>query len=132
MTNLQIDEIAAAHFNGEGDSVVSINMNDYREFISNYRIIRSSHLVVEKGDLQSVIPRVREAFAGSMPSSAFFISIRIKKGDICKYEDIINLLHATQPNTPSASTDIQWGVTEDTQMKEDVRVFILEGVKKEA
>lgn len=62
--NFNLDKIAAEHFAGQGEDVVTIGMNDYREFTSAHQIVRLSHIVVKKGDLQSVIPNVGKSYAG--------------------------------------------------------------------
>lgn len=69
--DFNLNQIAAAHFDGEGEKFVSIDLDDYRKFVSTRHIVRSSNIVVEKGDLQSVIPSVRKSYAGNIHASEF-------------------------------------------------------------
>ena len=78
MEDFDLDEIAAVHFDGEGEAIVAIGMEDYRKFAADYVIVRSLHSVVEEGDLRSVIPGVREAVAGCPLVSRFFVSVRVR------------------------------------------------------
>lgn len=125
--DLNLDKMAAAHFEGEGEQFISIDLNDYREFVSAHSIVRSSHIVAERGDMQTVIPRVHEAFAGIVAGCDFFVSIRIREGISCSYEEVMDLLHALRQGCPSNGSSIQWGLTIHARMEEDIRVFILAG-----
>ena len=49
MEDFDLDEIAAVHFDGEGEAIVAIGMEDYRKFAADYVIVRSLHSVVEEG-----------------------------------------------------------------------------------
>lgn len=125
--DFNLNQIAAAHFDGEGEKFVSIDLDDYRKFVSTRQIVRSSNIVVKKGDLQSVIPSVRKSYAGNIHASEFFVSVRLKEGIPCNYEEVLNLLHAIQAD----GTSIQWGLTINARMEEDVRVLILAGEREE-
>lgn len=125
--DFNLNQIATTHFAGEGEKFVSIDLDDYRKFVSSRHIVRSSNIVVKKGDLQSVIPSVRKSYAGSIHASEFFVSIRLKEGIPCNYEEVLNLLQTIQ----SDGTSIQWGLTINARMEEDVRVLILAGEQEE-
>lgn len=107
--DFNLNQITAAHFDGEGEKFVSIDLDDYREFVSTHHIVRSSNIVVKKGDLQSVIPSVRRSYAGNIPASEFFVSIRLKEGIPCNYEEVLNLLQTIQSGSSSDDASIQWG-----------------------
>lgn len=47
--DFNLNQIAAAHFDGEGEKFVSIDLDDYRKFVSKRQIVRSSNIVVKKG-----------------------------------------------------------------------------------
>lgn len=125
--DFNLNQIATTHFAGEGEKFVSIDLDDYRKFVSSRHIVRSSNIVVEKGDLQSVIPSVRKSYAGNIHASEFFVSVRLKEGVPCNYEEVLNLLQTIQ----SDGTSIQWGLTINARMEEDVRVLILAGEREE-
>ena len=125
--DFNLNQIATTHFAGEGEKFVSIDLDDYRKFVSSRHIVRSSNIVVEKGDLQSVIPSVRKSYAGNIHASEFFVSVRLKEGIPCNYEEVLNLLQTIQ----SDGTSIQWGLTINARMEEDVRVLILAGEREE-
>lgn len=129
--DFNLNQIAAAHFDGEGEKFVSIDLDDYRKFVSTRQIVRSSNIVVKKGDLQSVIPSVRKSYARNIHASEFFISIRLKEGIPCNYEEVLNLLQTIQSGSASDGTSIQWGLTINARMEEDVRVLILAGEQEE-
>ena len=129
--DFNLNQIATTHFDGEGEKFVSIDLNDYRKFVFSRQIVRSSNIVVKKGDLQSVIPSVRKSYAGNVPASEFFVSIRLKEGVPCSYEEVMDLLHAIHPSASLDVASIQWGLTINVQMEEDVRVLILAGVREE-
>ena len=123
--DFNLNQMAAAHFDGEGEKFVSIDLDDYRKFVSKRQIVRSSNIVVKKGDLQSVIPSVRKSYARNIHASEFFVSIRLKEGIPCNYEEVLNLLQTIQSGSASDGTSIQWGLTINARMEEDVRVLIL-------
>lgn len=125
--DFNLNQMAAAHFDGEGEKFVSIDLDDYRKFVSSRHIVRSSNIVVKKGNLQSVIPSVRKSYAESIHASEFFVSIRLKEGIPCNYEEVLNLLQTIQSDDAS----IQWGLTINALMEEDVRVLILAGEREE-
>lgn len=129
--DFNLDKIAAAHFAVEGEELITIGLNDCRRFISAHQIVRSSHIVVKRGDLQSVIPSVRKSYAGSIHASEFFVSIRLKEGVLCNYEEVLNLLQTIQSGSSSDDASIQWGLTINAQMEEDVRVLILAGEQED-
>lgn len=129
--DFNLNQIAAAHFDGEGEKFVSIDLDDYRKFVSTRHIVRSSNIVVEKGDLQSVIPSVRKSYAGNIHASEFFVSVRLKEGIPCNYEEVLNLLQTIQSGSASDGTSLQWGLTINARMEEDVRVLILAGEQEE-
>ena len=129
--DFNLNQITAAHFDGEGEKFVSIDLDDYREFVSTHHIVRSSNIVVKKGDLQSVIPSVRRSYAGNIPASEFFVSIRLKERIPCNYEEVLNLLQTIQSGSSSDDASIQWGLTINARMEEDVRVLILAGEQEE-
>lgn len=129
--DFNLNQMAAAHFDGEGEKFVSIDLDDYRKFVSKRQIVRSSNIVVKKGDLQSVIPSVRKSYARNIHASEFFVSIRLKEGIPCNYEEVLNLLQTIQSGSASDGTSIQWGLTINARMEEDVRVLILAGEQEE-
>lgn len=129
--DFNLNQIAAAHFDGEGEKFVSIDLDDYRKFVSTRQIVRSSNIVVKKGDLQSVIPSVRKSYVRNIHASEFFVSIRLKEGIPCNYEEVLNLLQTIQSGSASDGTSIQWGLTINARMEEDVRVLILAGEQEE-
>lgn len=129
--DLNLNQIAAAHFDGEGEKFVSIDLDDYRKFVSTRQIVRSSNIVVKKGDLQSVIPSVRKSYARNIHASEFFVSIRLKEGIPCNYEEVLNLLQTIQSGSASDGTSLQWGLTINARMEEDVQVLILAGERVE-
>ena len=129
--DFNLNQIAAAHFDGEGEKFVSIDLDDYRKFVSTRQIVRSSNIVVKKGDLQSVIPSVRKSYARNIHASEFFVSIRLKEGIPCNYEEVLNLLQTIQSGSASDGTSLQWGLTINARMEEDVRVLILAGEQEE-
>lgn len=129
--DFNLNQMAAAHFDGEGEKFVSIDLDDYRKFVSKRQIVRSSNIVVKKGDLQSVIPSVRKSYARNIHASEFFVSIRLKEGIPCNYEEVLNLLQTIQSGSASDGTFIQWGLTINARMEEDVRVLILAGEREE-
>ncbi len=130
IVDFNLDKIAAVHFDGKRESLVTIGPNDYREFTSARRIVRSSHFTTKRGDLRSVIPNVCKSFAENTPSSEFFVSIQIKEGISCSYKEITDLLHAIQPYSSSDDVSIQWGLAVNAQMGENVRVLILAGIRQ--
>lgn len=132
MEDFDLDEIAAVHFDGEGEAIVAIGMEDYRKFAANYAIVRTFYSVVEEGDLRSVIPGVREAFAGCPLASGLFVSVRVRLPELFRYDDWVELMTAVQPNAPADGVKILWGITKDAGMEADISVFALVGVKKEA
>lgn len=87
--------------------------------------------MVKKGDLQSVIPSVRKSYAGNIHASEFFVSVRLKEGVPCNYEEVLNLLQTIQSGCASGDTSLQWGLTINARMEEDVRVLILAGEREE-
>lgn len=129
--DFNLNQIAAAHFDGEGEKFVSIDLDDYRKFVSTRQIVRSSNIVVKKGDLQSVIPSVRKSYARNIHASEFFVSIRLKEGIPCNYEEVLNLLQTIQSGSASDGTSLQWGLTINARMEEDVQVLILAGERVE-
>lgn len=129
--DFNLNQMAAAHFDGEGEKFVSIDLDDYRKFVSKRQIVRSSNIVVKKGDLQSVIPSVRKSYARNIHASEFFVSIRLKEGIPCNYEEVLNLLQTIQSGSASDGTSLQWGLTINARMEEDVRVLILAGEREE-
>lgn len=129
--DFNLNQIAAAHFDGEGEKFVSIDLDDYRKFVSTRQIVRSSNIVVKKGDLQSVIPSVRKSYARNIHASEFFVSIRLKEGIPCNYEEVLNLLQTIQSGSASDGTFLQWGLTINARMEEDVQVLILAGERVE-
>lgn len=129
--DFNLNQIAAAHFDGEGEKFVSIDLDDYRKFVSTRQIVRSSNIVVKKGDLQSVIPSVRKSYAGNIHASEFFVSIWLKEGIPCDYEEVLNLLQKIRSGNGSDGPSIQWGLTLNARMAEDVRVLILAGEREE-
>lgn len=129
--DFNLNQIAAAHFDGEGEKFVSIDLDDYRKFVSTRHIVRSSNIVVKKGDLQSVIPSVRKSYAGNIHASEFFVSVRLKEGIPCNYEEVLNLLQTIQSGSASDGTSLQWGLTINARMEEDVWVLILAGEQEE-
>lgn len=129
--DFNLNQIAAAHFDGEGEKFVSIDLDDYRKFVSTRQIVRSSNIVVKKGDLQSVIPSVRKSYARNIHASEFFVSIRLTEGIPCNYEEVLNLLQTIQSGSASDGTSIQWGLTINARMEEDVQVLILAGERVE-
>ena len=132
MEDFDLDEIAAVHFDGEGEAIVAIGMEDYRKFAADYAIVRSLHSVVEEGDLRSVIPGVREAFAGCPLASGLFVSVRVRLPELFRYDDWVELMTAVRPNAPADGVKILWGITKDAGMEADISVFALAGVKKDA
>lgn len=130
--DFNLDKIAVAHFDGKGEKFVSIDLGDYRKFVSSRHIVRSSNIVLKKGDLQSVIPNVRKSYAGSIHASEFFISIWLKEGVSCIYEEVMDLLHAIRLGSSSDGASIQWGLTINARMEETVRVLILDGDRKKS
>lgn len=134
MEDFDLDEIAAVHFDGEGETIVAIGMEDYRKFAADYVIVRSLLSVVEEGDLRSVIPGVREAVAGCPLASGFFVSVRVRFPELFRYDDWVELMTAVQPNAPAdgVKMKILWGITKDAGMEADISVFALAGVKKDA
>lgn len=129
--DFNLNQIAAAHFDGEGEKFVSIDLDDYRKFVSTRQIVRSSNIVVKKGDLQSVIPSVRKSYARNIHASEFFVSIRLKEGIPCNYEEVLNLLQTIQSGSASDGTSLQWGLTINARMEENVQVLILAGERVE-
>ena len=129
--DFNLNQIATTHFAGEGEKFVSIDLDDYRKFVSSRHIVRSSNIVVKKGDLQSVIPSVRKSYARNIHASEFFVSIRLKEGVPCNYEEVLNLLQTIQSGSSSDDASIQWGLTINALMEEDVRVLILAGEREE-
>ena len=129
--DFNLNQMAAAHFDGEGEKFVSIDLDDYRKFVSKRQIVRSSNIVVKKGDLQSVIPSVRRSYARNIHASEFFVSIRLKEGVLCNYEEVLNLLQTIQSGSALDGASIQWGLTIKARMEEDVRVLILAGEQEE-
>lgn len=115
MEDFDLNEIAAVHFDGEGEAIV-----------------RSLHSVVEEGDLRSVIPSVREAVAGCPLTSGLFVSVRVRHPELFRYDDWVELMIAVQPNAPADGVKILWGITKDAGMEADISIFALVGVKKEA
>ena len=87
--------------------------------------------MVKKGDLQSVIPSVRKSYARNIHASEFFVSIRLKEGIPCNYEEVLNLLQTIQSGSASDGTSLQWGLTINARMEEDVQVLILAGERVE-
>lgn len=60
-----------------------------------------------------------------------FVSIRLKEGVLCNYEEVLNLLQTIQSGSASDGTSLQWGLTINARMEEDVRVLILAGEREE-
>ena len=96
MMDFNLNQIATTHFDGEGEKFVTIYLNDYRKFSSARQIALSSHIVVKKGNLQPVIPNERKSCAGNISSSGFFVSIRLKEGVSCSYDEALNLPQTIQ------------------------------------
>ena len=113
--DFNLNQIAAAHFDGEGEKFVSIDLDDYRKFVSTRQIVRSSNIVVKKGNLQPVIPNVRKSYARNIHASEFFVSIRLKEGIPCNYEEVLNLLQTIQSGSASDGTSLQWGLNINAQ-----------------
>lgn len=132
MNNFNLNEIAAVHFDGEGEAIVAIGMEDYRKFAANYAIERSLHSVVEEDDLRSVIPGVREAVAGCPLASGLFVSVRVRHPEVFRYDNWVELMIAVQPNAPADGVKILWGITKDAGMEADISVFALAGAEKDA
>ena len=78
-----------------------------------------------------MIPSVRKSYARNIHASEFFVSIRLKEGIPCNYEEVLNLLQTIQSGSASDGTSIQWGLTINARMEEDVRVLILAGEQEE-
>ena len=96
---------------------MTIYLNDYRKFSSARQIALSSLIVVKKGNLQPVIPNERKSCAGNISSSGFFVSIRLKEGVSCSYDEALNFKFTADDSTGSSSdgTSLQWGLNINAQ-----------------